>query len=243
MMQETSDRQAGFALVESIAVLALSGLVLLTLVIATDLISRNSAAAARSANTLETIATGFAAVRRDLAGARFIRIGANAEDPILFSGSPQAVAIAVADDGISTTEGEGLVLLEARYEEGRGVLMRSSARLMPGTRGFGGIKFANPVVVLSGPWKYKFSYYDQKAATEQWAEKWTAFSRMPSGIRLDVLNDSGQRVVSSLVVKMHINSGGCAEPAHVDCASEAPAEGGQDSNGNSTGDGGQDGQK
>src|SRR5258706_2267181 len=98
MTLRASDRQAGFMLVESIAVLALSGLVLLTLVIATDLVSRNSAAAARSANTLETLATGFAAVRRDLEDARFIRVGANAEDPILFSGGSQAVAVAVADD-------------------------------------------------------------------------------------------------------------------------------------------------
>ena len=225
MSRSASDRQAGFMLVESIAVLALSGLVLLTLVIATDLVSRNSAAAARSAGTLETLATGFAAVRRDLEDARFIRIGANAEDPILFSGGPQAVAIAVADDGISTTEGEALVLIEARYEDGRGVLMRSSAPLLPGTKGFGGVKFSDPVVVLSGPWKYQFSYYDPQAAAERWGDKWAALSRMPTGIRLDVLNEAGQKVASSLVVRMHIDSGGCAEAAHVDCAQATPEDG------------------
>src|SRR5205085_94472 len=117
-----------------------------------------------------------------------------------------------------TTEGEGVVLIEARYEEGRGVLMRSSARLLPGTKGFGGMQFANPVVVMSGPWKYRFSYYDPQVATDQWRSVWDAQSRLPSGIRLDVLNDAGQKVASSLVVKLHIDSGGCAEAARVDCS-------------------------
>jgi hypothetical protein len=111
--------------------------------------------------------------------------------------------------------------------------MRSSAPLLPGTKGFGGVKFANPVVVLSGPWRYKFSYYDPQAATERWGEKWMALGRMPATVRLDVLNDSGQKVASSLVVKMHIDSGGCAEPAHVDCAPVAPEE---DQNQNGNGD-------
>ena len=88
MTCRSSDHQAGFALVEAIAVLALSGLVLLTLVIASDLVSRNSTATARTANALETLAVGFKAVRRDLEGVRFIRIGTFAKDPILFSGVP-----------------------------------------------------------------------------------------------------------------------------------------------------------
>jgi len=116
------------------------------------------------------------------------------------------------------------VLIEARYEEGRGVLMRSSARLLPGTKGFGGLKFTNPVVVLSGPWKYRFSYYDPQGARSAGGEMDCA-QPLPSGIRLDVLNDAGQKVASSLVVKMHIDSGGCAEPAHVDCAQTPPEEG------------------
>ena len=226
MTRPAADRQAGFALVESIAVLALSGLVLLTLVIATDLVSRNSAAAARSANAVETLTMGLAAVRRDLEGARFIRIGAEPENPVLFSGGAQAVAAAIADDGTGSNDGESLILIEARYDGGRGALVRSSARLLPGTTGFGGAEFANHAVLLSGPWTYRFSYRDSGAGTEagSWRGEWSSLNRMPSAVRLEVLNDAGRPVLPALVVRMHIDSGGCAEPARVDCTAEAEGE-------------------
>jgi len=217
MSRRSTDGQAGFALVESIAVLALSGLVLLTLVIATDLVSRNSAAAARSANGIETLAMGFRAVRRDVENFRFIRAGEKTEDPILFSGSSQAVALAVADDAIRTTAGESLVLIESRYENGRGFLIRSSAPAQPGVMGFGAAKFTNPAVLLSGPWRYQFSYYDPQGETDRWRSDWQLMGRLPAGVRLDVLNAAGQKVVSSLVVRLPIDSGGCADSALIDC--------------------------
>lgn len=220
MTPASSDRQAGFALVESIAVLALSGLVLVTLLLATDLVSRNSAAAARSANAIETLATGLAAIRRDLEGARFIRVGAAPEDPVLFSGKAQAVAVAVADDRSGVAVGESLVLIAARYEGGRGVLVRSSARLLPGTSGFGAAEFTNQALLVSGPWKYRFSYADLEAGAERWRGTWTATSRMPAAIRLEVLDDSGRRVLTPLTVRVHIDSGGCAEAARTDCTAD-----------------------
>lgn len=232
MRPPIADRQAGFALVESIAVLALSGLVLLTLVIATDLVSRNSAAAARSANAIETLTMGLGAVRRDLQGAQFIRVGASEEDPILFSGAPQAVAIAVENDGTGTNDGEALVLIEARYEDGRGVLIRSSAKLRPGASGFGGAAFENHAVIMSGPWRYRFAYSDPQAGTERWRNEWTAANRMPSAIRLDVLSEDGNQVIPSLVVRMRVESGGCADPAKIECVAAQQVDQNQGQNEN-----------
>jgi len=227
MTQRSHDRQAGFALVESIAVLALSALVLLTLVITSDLVSRNSNATARTANALETVAVGFKAVRRDLEGVRFIRIGTFAKDPILFSGAPQAVALVVADDGSGKSEGESLVLIEARYANGIGTLIRSSAQLQPGAKGFGGLHFANQAVLLSGPWRYKLAYGEMEEGSLKWREAWTAPERLPAAIRLEVTGNSGDQVVPPLVVRLHIDSGGCADAARAECAAaqEAPPEG------------------
>jgi general secretion pathway protein J len=218
------DRQAGFALVESIAVLALSALVLLTLLIAADLVSRNSAAAARRANATETLATGLAAVRRDLEGATYVRAGPSAEDPLLFSGRPQAVAFAREDDRSGVALGESLVLIEARYEEGRGVLLRSSAGLLPGTRGFGSAKFANHAVLVSGPWKYRFSYADLEAGSERWLSAWTATARMPAAIRLEVLDPNGRHVLPPLTVRVHVDASGCAGAGNADCLARSQAE-------------------
>lgn len=220
MTRSGRDRDGGFAMVEAIAVLALAALVFVTLLIATDLVSRNSAAAARRVTIMETLMTGLSAVRRDLEGARFIRTGEKKDDPILFSGTPQRVALAVADDGTGLGRGESLVLIQARYDNGTGALVRSSARMLPKTRGFGSAEFGNAAVLVTGPWRYVFSYADLEAGAERWRSTWTATSRMPAAIRLEVLGSNGERAVPPLTVRIAIDSGGCAEAARTDCAPE-----------------------
>lgn len=213
---------SGFALVESIAVLALTALVLLTLLIATDLVSRNSAAAMRSANTVETLATGLAAVRRDLEDARFLRLGPQPDDPVLFSGSPQAVALVVGNDGAGG--GESLVLIEARYEGGIGSLVRSSAGWQPGTTGFGSAAFANHVLLMSGPWQYRFSYADPAARAERWRSVWSQAARLPAAVRLEVIGANSQPAVTPLVAQLKIDSGGCADAAQIGCEATGGVE-------------------
>src|SRR6202008_2001560 len=105
----------------------------------------------------------------DLEGARHVRIGEKKEDAGLFSGGPQRVAVVVPDDGTGVGEGESLILIQTRYEnDGRGALVRSSARMLPGTRGFGSAVFGNTDVLVSGPWKYQFAYADPEGGADRW---------------------------------------------------------------------------
>ena len=200
------DGQGGFILIESIAVLLLGGLVLLTLLIATSLVTRNSSAATRRANAVEGLSTGLAALRRDLSGALFTRGGGTPEDPLLFDGGPRAVTLAVGAGG-----GEGqvdsLVRVETRYQDGRGLLVRSSARLSPDTEDLGGAGFSNPVILLSGPWTYRFSYGAAGAQPMQWRESWSAARVLPNAVRLEILGaDDGRQVFTPLVVPLKVNA-------------------------------------
>jgi type II secretory pathway pseudopilin PulG len=200
------DSQGGFILIESIAVLLLGGLVLMTLLIATDLVTRNSNAAARRANTVEGLATGLSALRRDLSGARFTRGGGRPTDPLLFEGSPRSLAFA-ASGGSSEGQSDDLVRIETRFEEGRGLLMRSSARLRTDTVGFAGAAFSNPVILLSGPWTYRFSYGAYSVGPVQWRESWSAAKRLPDVVRLEILGgQDGRQVFTPLIDALHINA-------------------------------------
>lgn len=224
MKESHRSRDAGFALIESIAVLALAALVFVTLLIATDLVSRNAQATARRADVIEGLMTGLAAVRHDLEGARFIRVGAKPESPVLFSGSAGAVAFAVGDDRTDLDHGESVVLFETRSESGRNSLVRSSAQLLPGTTGFGSVEFAHSAVVVTGPWQYRFSYADFGVAEGRWRSSWTTARKMPGGVRLEVLDQAGRRVVPPLTVRIAVNSGGCAEATKSDCSREERGE-------------------
>lgn len=213
-------RDGGFALVESIAVLALSALVLLALLIATSLVTRNSGAATRRANAVENLATGLDALRRDIAAARFARGGGDAQAPILFEGSPRALAFVAGDDGSGSGSAENMIRIEARSDARQGALVRSSAPLLPQMTGFAGATFSNATVVVAGPWSYRFSYAESQGGPPRWQASWQSRKALPGAVRLEVLDRTGARpALPPVVIGLNIN-------AEVKCESEEcePAE-------------------
>lgn len=212
MTAPARDRKGGFALVEAIAVLALAALVLLALLVATDIVSRNSAVAARRAGDLETLATALAAVRRDLEGALHVPSALEPDAPIIFTGDSDSVGLVVEDDRSGRGMGESLLSIETRYGSRAGALIRSSAPFLPGMNGFAGADFGASTVLAEGPWRYRFSYAGDVNGELKWRSTWSRQRRLPAAIRLEVLNVRGRRVVPSLTVEVNVNAaGGCSE--------------------------------
>lgn len=251
------DGQGGFALIEAIAVMLLSGLVMLTLLIATDLVTRNARAATQRANAVEGLATGLAALRRDVAGASFTRGGEGPEGLILFEGGPRTLSLARSGDG-SGARGPSLVRIEARYEQGRGLLVRSEAPLGLMNTGFAGAAFGSPVVLLTGPWTYRLSYGKASAGKMAWQENWANASALPEVVRLEILDgSSGQRILTPLLVPLRVDAeirctpggeaggcgGGAEDPGEGELDAEADAEGSESERrgpgGDESGEGGQ----
>jgi len=220
MKRKRRDRSSGFALVEAIAVLALSALVMLALFVATDLVTRNSAAAARRANDLEMLATGLAAVRRDLEGALYAQPGAGTSSPVLFIGQTDGVGFVAAGDGSARDEGERLIWIETRYQDGEGALVRSSARYAPGVTSFADVNLTNSALLAVGPWRYQFSYALGPAPL-QWKSEWGNEMELPAAVRLDVVGENG-RVLPALVVRVHVDTRGCGQGG---CEDEEEATG------------------
>lgn len=206
MTRPPTHRQAGFALVESVAVLALSALVLVTLIIAADVVTRGANAAATRANALEALATGLAGVRRDLQAIRFVDVGGREEgrQAPLFVGEPQAVGLPIGGSGAEP--GERLVWIAAEPPADGGGLVRSSAPLLATTRSISGVTFADPTTLIAGSWQYRFSYADQVGGAFLWRDSWRHRARLPAAIRLEVLSPSGERrVLPPLTVRVWIN--------------------------------------
>ena len=225
MSGRAHDRQGGFILVEAIAVLLLSGMVMLTLLIATDLVTRNSAAATRRANAIEGLSTGLAALRRDITAASFVRAGNEPESPLLFQGGPRSLSFARSgdDDGAVAA----LVRVESRYEEGRGLLVRSEAPMGVQRAGLSGAAFGDPVVLLTGPWTYRLSYGAAGVGPIVWQESWTDTKKLPRAIRLEILDGrSGRAIQIPLVVGLKVDAEIRCEPS--EAGGCGGAEGGAD---------------
>ncbi len=223
MRRGDCDPAGGFALVEAIAVLAISALVLVALLIATDLVSRNAAAAARRANDLETLTTGLAALRRDLEGTLHVQ-ASGAAAALIFFGEPDALGIAVESDRSGRDNGQSLLHIETRYKDGQGALIRSSAPLLPETGGFTGVTFGDSALLALGPWRYRFSYAGPSAGRFTWRVDWPESGILPVAVRLEVLDGEGERVIPALTVRLPVDTSGCAGQSPKDCGNEEEAE-------------------
>jgi general secretion pathway protein J len=212
MKRARGDRRDGFALIESVAVLALSALVLLTLLIAAGLVTRNAGAASRRTHEVESLATAFAAIRRDLAAAMFVRTEPDPESPLLFEGGAGSIGFAVERDAPDLGYSASLIRIEARYENGRGMLTRSSARLYPDVSSLAGAAYGDEAVLMNGPWSYRFAYANAASGALQWSETWTNTAALPAAIRLEVMDASGAMIVPPFVARLGVDAElNCAE--------------------------------
>jgi hypothetical protein len=216
----------GFALIEAVAVLALASLVLLTLLLASDIVTRNAGAAARRANELEMLATGLAAFREDVTAAQMVSIGSAEAARLLFTGRSSAIGFPVSGDRSDLGRSDNLVWIETRPEGSQTALLRTSAPFFPSTSGFDDASFDNPAVLIQGPWTYRFSYGRASGDSLSWSGSWADTRMLPAAIRLEVFDRAGlSPMLPPLVVPIHINSiATCPDQSQPPCEEENAAE-------------------
>jgi type II secretory pathway component PulJ len=219
-------RNGGFALVEAVAVLALSALVLLTLLIAAGLVTRNSAQAARRANDLEMLATGLAALQRDLEGAKPSRAG-SADGPLLFRGEATSLGFVVGRDGAALGPGDSLVWITTERDDAGARLVRAAAALLPQADDFASAAWGRPSLLVSGPWLYRFSYA-ARASPAVWRANWAEPGSLPGSVRLEVIDRAGGvRILPPLVARLRAEGPPPCPEGEAFCASAAPAPAGE----------------
>jgi hypothetical protein len=170
---------------------------------------------------MEALATGLAALGREIATAKHVPVG-SLDGPLLFYGGPDSLGF-VAGIGQAGGAGDSLIRVAASYEKDRGLLVRSAAPLLPQAVDFASAPFADATAVLAGPWVYRFSYAARGSLT--WNGNWSIPAKMPVAIRLEVLDrDDGGRVLPPLVTRIHVDSvPGCPKAVDGICTSQPAA--------------------
>lgn len=214
MNRRQSRGNGGFVLIEALAALALSALVLASVPLASGMMIRTWEKVTAGSDRIDELATGLSVVRRELSVIQRVRWPEEKkdDDPVFaFQGDPETVGMIISGDGFRTGPGEArgdrIVMFTARAEQTGSLLMRGSVPLLPSTRGFGAIQLEDPIILLSGPWRYKFYYGVLVEGRMDWAETWEKEESLPKAIRLDVLDyATGQRVVPPLVVPLRVDA-------------------------------------
>jgi hypothetical protein len=201
-------------MLEALAALALSGLVLAAVPLASGILIRSWQSATSGSDRLDTLATGLSVVRREISVMRRERFASrDFAGAYTFLATTDQLGFVIPNAGGRSERGEFLVMLAARPEANGNSLVRLMAPFRPDMKNFDAITKEDPVVLMSGPWTYRFYYATQKRDGIEWLDRWLDEQDLPIAIRLDVLDYvTGDRVFPPLVVPFRV----IAEPGCID---------------------------
>lgn len=222
------DRRAGeggFTLIETIAALALMGLVLSALASITAQWLPNWNRGLGRIQRGEAIAVALQHIAADLAAAEYVPANRESRKP-LFEGSELSVTFVRTAIGPNVGPGLDVVHLGEATDRREFVTVRSRERFAPlpvGSSLSERLHFGDPVVLLRAPYRLSFAY---AGPDRVWKNRWHNAERLPAMIRLMVRDAASERILSvSTVASIHAQvPSDCTRPDG-NCGDKAGKEG------------------
>jgi general secretion pathway protein J len=198
--------EAGFTLIETLAALVLTGLLLSALSTLTAQWLPNWDRGIDRIQRSELVGTGMQRMAAELAAAEFVPAGRETRKP-LFEGSPLAVTFVRSAIGPNTGIGLDVVRIGEATDRGRPATVRwrtAFAPVPPGISPFTPAQLAEPVVLLRAPLRLSFSY---AGPDRIFRDEWRDADKLPALIRLTVRDAASEKVLAvSTVTPIHVDA-------------------------------------
>jgi general secretion pathway protein J len=194
--------QAGFTLIETLAGLALTGLIFAALAtITSQWLPGWKRSFARIQNA-ESVSIALDRISADLGASEFIRPDRNSKS-VLFDGRELSVILVRRSLGPNTRPGLEIVRIAETTDGGGFVLTRSQTRFTPGMT-LEQISFADPVILLRTPYRVTFSYAGQGG---EWEPSWRGAEALPGAVLMTVRDAATERTLGiSRIAVVHVNA-------------------------------------
>lgn len=178
------DRQAGFSLIEVLAALVVTMLLVLALTPFTGQMLATWARGGEAAGFVEAVTRGVGMLRHDLSHAILSSGLADAPKGSVFRGDETSLSF-LAATGLGPGR-DGLEMISVSVDAGGNgrTLIRRSAPL----DGAANEPYAGPVALFSGPFSYRFRYYSRKGEA---SPAWTNVRELPARVELTVTGERG----------------------------------------------------
>ena len=200
------DGERGFTLIETLAALALTGLVLSALATLTARWLPNWNRGFDRIQQSELIGISMQRIAADLAAAEFVPANRASKKP-LFEGSALSVSFVRTALGPNVGVGLDVVRLGEVTDRGGLVTVRSRAPFAPLPLGVSlteQMHVSNPVVLLRSPLRISFAY---AGPDRVFHDEWRDMDALPTAIMLTVRDAASERVLSvSTVAPVHVNA-------------------------------------
>lgn len=218
--------ESGFTLVETLAALAIVGLLMASLAGGLQLVAASRDRLVLSMDNQDGLLRGLHIVRRDIAAMQRLHWPGEQLREVRFQGTADALAMVTLEPPYPTAPGPYYV----RYEIGAGgrgaLLVRDRAPFELQRAGFASVRFADRVALIDGPYRLRFSYGEgQEQSSITWHAAWPYLDRMPDFVRLEVMNVAdGTRAIPALVVAPDAQAErACVAAQSPDCSLQLPA--------------------
>jgi general secretion pathway protein J len=211
---------AGFTLIETLAALALMGLILSALATITSQWLPNWNRGFERIQRSESVSIALERMSTDIGASEFMRPDREAKH-VLFEGAELSVTFVRPSLGPNARPGLEVVRIAETTDSQGFVLTRSRAQFMPGV--VDRLNFADPVVLLRAPYRVSFSYAGRDRI---WKSTWRDSEALPSAVLLTVRDAATERTLGlSRVAVIHVDASAestCAQ-AEGGCGAKAPA--------------------
>src|SRR5262245_43833011 len=214
-----ANAEAGFTLVEVLAALVVT---LLLVVALTPFVSQMLATWARGTETtraVELVTRGVGLLRHDLRHAIVWTGYGRTEDLILFRGNEVSMSFPVATGLGPGRDGLEMISITVDASHDGRALVRRRAPLVGSTYA----SFRDPVVLFSGPFRYVFRYFPREGPG---VPVWANANEVPARVELTIADEKGPIFTAPLELPVFASlSAACLAGSNLPgCPASAPAE-------------------
>jgi general secretion pathway protein J len=223
---EPDSLTAGFSLIEAMATLALTAIIIMALSSVAGQWLPNWRRGFVDLQRADLLGVGLERVVDDLSAAEYVTPSAGVEAP-LFEGDATSVTFvrsAIGPDAYPHLE----IVRLAEIKETRGLaVVRTRARFAPSAPRPAGarqpaIAFADPVTLIRAPFRISFAY---AGPDRLWHSSWTGRRQLPEAVRISVRDTIANRVLAaSTVARVRVTAPGAPKSQ---AQSNAAGPGGQ----------------
>ena len=197
--------EAGFTMFEALVAIALMGLIMGALGAVTAQWMPNWTRGLAQVQRNEQVAIALDRLAADISAAEFVSPNRSTNAP-LFQGAELAVTFVRQALGPNNRSGLEIVQIAETTDSRGWALVRTRApfvMLPTGSPLLDPIPFADPVVLLRGPFRVAFAYADAGGA---WTRSWRNSGALPAAVRFDV-REAERGIVLSTATRIHAELG------------------------------------
>jgi general secretion pathway protein J len=210
-------RQAGVTLVELIVALTVMAMTLGAAATGLRLLGNSGDRGTRLMAQHDMLSRGVDALRRDIERLERVVRGQGREPEFVFHGDARTLVFVAVEPPVPSEPGPYFIVYSVEQADRSGRLVRSRAPYDGSARDISRLRTEDDVVVLEGPFAFRFSYFERSERQDRWTARWQHKNRLPDLIRLEA-RGTGEGAVSlpALIFRPRSN-------AELGCLKEAAA--------------------